>query len=265
MADINLKEAEATAEKSVSPRWRFSSMLPGESQSMEWSAACLSAEVPLTSCVNNAGIFDIAPLLRGHSKKLRQNICRQCERVAFHVAGSGAANGKAGPRWEDRHGVSGWSSRGTIGSEYCASKAAVIGSTVGRVGSDQGKDQRRYSPGVVDTPMWDEVDAMFARYENRPVGEKKRLVGESVPYGRMGTPGLQGIVSGLKRQRMREYANAQRRRWQSDELVHQSLNCSPPGQFPPSAEAPRKGRQGARDVSASPANIAAVGQVDQPP
>jgi galactitol 2-dehydrogenase len=44
------------------------------------------------------------------------------------------------------------------------------------------------SPGVVDTPMWDEVDAMFARHENRTPGEKKRLVGEAVTFGRMGKP-----------------------------------------------------------------------------
>ena len=36
--------------------------------------------------------------------------------------------------------------------------------------------------------MWDRVDSLFAKYENRPIGEKKRLVGEAVPYGRMGTP-----------------------------------------------------------------------------
>ena len=33
----------------------------------------------------------------------------------------------------------------------------------------------------------DGVDALFAKYENRPLGEKKRLVGEEVPFGRMGT------------------------------------------------------------------------------
>ena len=36
--------------------------------------------------------------------------------------------------------------------------------------------------------MWGEVDALFAKYEKRPLGEKKRLVGEAVPFGRMGTP-----------------------------------------------------------------------------
>ena len=42
------------------------------------------------------------------------------------------------------------------------------------------------APGVVDGEHWDHVDSLFAKYENRPKGEKKRLVGESVPYGRMG-------------------------------------------------------------------------------
>ena len=45
-----------------------------------------------------------------------------------------------------------------------------------------------FAPGVVDTPMWDVVDSLFAKYENRPIGEKKRIVGEAVPFGRMGVP-----------------------------------------------------------------------------
>ena len=36
--------------------------------------------------------------------------------------------------------------------------------------------------------MWEHVDGLFAKYENRPKGEKKRLVGEGVPFGRMGKP-----------------------------------------------------------------------------
>ena len=75
-------------------------------------------------------------------------------------------------------------------SVYCASKAAVISLT-----QSAGLDLIKHSinvngiaPGVVDTPMWDQVDALFARYENRPLGEKKRLVGEAVPYRPHGVP-----------------------------------------------------------------------------
>jgi D-sorbitol dehydrogenase (acceptor) len=44
------------------------------------------------------------------------------------------------------------------------------------------------APGVVDTPMWKHVDALFARYENLQPGEKKAAVGRAVPLGRMGVP-----------------------------------------------------------------------------
>jgi D-sorbitol dehydrogenase (acceptor) len=73
---------------------------------------------------------------------------------------------------------------------YCATKAAVISITQSCALEliKSGINVNAIAPGVVDTPMWDVVDALFAKYEHRPIGEKKRLVGEAVPYGRMGTP-----------------------------------------------------------------------------
>jgi NAD(P)-dependent dehydrogenase (short-subunit alcohol dehydrogenase family) len=44
------------------------------------------------------------------------------------------------------------------------------------------------APGVIDTPMWAGVDALFARYEGLALGEKKIAVGRAVPLGRMGAP-----------------------------------------------------------------------------
>ncbi|MCB1441182.1 MAG: SDR family oxidoreductase, partial [Nitratireductor sp.] len=43
------------------------------------------------------------------------------------------------------------------------------------------------APGVVDGEHWEGVDAFFAKYENKKPGQKKREVGEAVPFGRMGT------------------------------------------------------------------------------
>ena len=73
-------------------------------------------------------------------------------------------------------------------SHYCATKAAVLSSTQSAALALDKINVNGIAPGVVDTPMWKEVDALFARYENRPLGEKKRLVGEAVPLGRMGVP-----------------------------------------------------------------------------
>jgi NAD(P)-dependent dehydrogenase (short-subunit alcohol dehydrogenase family) len=72
---------------------------------------------------------------------------------------------------------------------YCATKAAVISLT-----QSAGLDLIRYcinvnaiAPGVVDGEHWDGVDAHFAKLENRPLGEKKRIVEASLPIGRMAT------------------------------------------------------------------------------
>ena len=73
---------------------------------------------------------------------------------------------------------------------YCATKAAVISLT-----QSAGLNLIKYkinvnaiSPGVVDGEHWDGVDAFFAKYEEKPLGQKKKEVGEGVPYGRMGLP-----------------------------------------------------------------------------
>jgi NAD(P)-dependent dehydrogenase (short-subunit alcohol dehydrogenase family) len=72
---------------------------------------------------------------------------------------------------------------------YCATKAAVISMTqsAGLNLIRHGINVNAIAPGVVDGEHWDGVDALFAKWEGRPPGEKKRLVGEAVPAGRMGT------------------------------------------------------------------------------
>ena len=71
---------------------------------------------------------------------------------------------------------------------YCATKAAVISLTQS-AGLNLIKHKinvNAISPGVVDGEHWDGVDAFFAKYEEKPIGQKKKEVGEGVPYGRMG-------------------------------------------------------------------------------
>ncbi len=72
---------------------------------------------------------------------------------------------------------------------YCATKAAVISLTqsAGLNLIRHGINVNAIAPGVVDGEHWDGVDAFFAKYENKPLGQKKREVGDAVPFGRMGT------------------------------------------------------------------------------
>ena len=71
---------------------------------------------------------------------------------------------------------------------YCATKAAVISLTqsAGLNLIAHGINVNAIAPGVVDGEHWDGVDAFFAKYENKAPGQKKKEVGESVPFGRMG-------------------------------------------------------------------------------
>ena len=61
-------------------------------------------------------------------------------------------------------------------SHYCATKAAVISYTqsAALAMAPHGIRVNAIAPGVVDTPMWEQVDALFARYEGLQPGEKKR-------------------------------------------------------------------------------------------
>ena len=75
-------------------------------------------------------------------------------------------------------------------AHYCATKAAVISYTQSTALALAPHKIRvnAISPGVIDTPMWKTVDALFAKFEGKEIGQKKREVGEAVPLGYMGAP-----------------------------------------------------------------------------
>ena len=141
--------------------------------------------------VNNAAIFDMAPFVATTEKLYDSIFAVNVKGLLFMmhaVANSMIKRGKGGKiiNFASQAGRRGEA----LASIYCASKAAVISLTqsAGLSLIPHEINVNGIAPGVVDTPMWDVVDGLFAKYENRPVGEKKRLVGEGVPYGRMGKP-----------------------------------------------------------------------------
>jgi NAD(P)-dependent dehydrogenase (short-subunit alcohol dehydrogenase family) len=141
--------------------------------------------------INNAAVFNLAPITEVTEKQFDLVYAVNVKGLFFTlqaVAKSMIARGRGGKI------INMASQAGRRGeplvAAYCASKAAVISITQS-AGLALIKDRinvNGISPGVVDTPMWDEVDALFAKYENLPLGEKKRRVGIGVPHGRMGKP-----------------------------------------------------------------------------
>ena len=191
VADINLAEAEQTARALGNGCFAFAL----DVTRMDQIRACV-AEVEarfggIDILVNNAAVFDMAPwgeiteasydfVFGVNVKGLIFMLQEVAESMKRRGKGGKVINfaSQAGRRGEPLVAV------------YCAAKAAVISLTqsAGLALIPHGINVNGISPGVVDTPMWDRVDALFARYENRPRGEKKRLVGEGVPFGRMGKP-----------------------------------------------------------------------------
>lgn len=139
--------------------------------------------------VNNAALFAAAPIVEieraDYERVFSINVAGvlfTMQAVARHMIARGEGGkiinmaSQAGRRGE------------ALVAVYCASKAAVISLTQS-AGLDlirHGINVNAIAPGVVDGEHWDGVDAFFAKYENKAPGQKKREVGEAVPFGRMG-------------------------------------------------------------------------------
>lgn len=140
--------------------------------------------------VNNAALFDLAPIVEitreAHDRLFAINVAGTLFMMQA-VAKSMIAR-KNGGKIINMASQAGRRGEPLV-AVYCATKAAVISLTQS-AGLDligHGINVNAIAPGVVDGEHWDGVDALFAKYENRPLGEKKRLVGEAVPFGRMAT------------------------------------------------------------------------------
>jgi acetoin reductase-like protein len=141
--------------------------------------------------VNGAGIFDMAPLLEITPESYDQVFAVNVKGLLFAlqaVARQMVAQGRGGKiiNFASQAGRRGEA----LVAVYCASKAAVISLTQSAALAliPHRINVNAIAPGVIDTPMWDHVDFLSAKYLSIPIGERKRQVGEAVPHGRMGRP-----------------------------------------------------------------------------
>ncbi|MCR9272304.1 MULTISPECIES: L-iditol 2-dehydrogenase [Mameliella] len=140
--------------------------------------------------VNNAGVFNMASIDRitpeDYRRQFDVNVGGTLFAIQAVVPGMKACGGGAIINFSSQAGRRGEPNIAV----YCATKAAVISVTQSLALELAGDGIRvnAIAPGVIDTPMWEVVDGLFAEYENKPRGQKKREVGEAVPLGHMGTP-----------------------------------------------------------------------------
>ncbi len=190
LADINAA-AVAAAAAALGPKAIGVQMDVTDQASIDAGFASAIAQMgQLDILINNAALFDASPFAditrTSYDRLFAVNVagalfCTQA--AARHMIARGQGGkiinmaSQAGRRGEGLVAV------------YCATKAAVISLTQSAgLGLIEHKiNVNAIAPGVVDGEHWDHVDSMFARFENRPLGEKKRIVGAGVPFGRMGT------------------------------------------------------------------------------
>lgn len=189
IADINIDAAEETA-REIGDKAYAVKLDVTDQASIDAAVKAVEDRIGgLDILINNAALFDAAPIVeiaRGSYEKLFSVNVAGTLFMLQAAARSMIARGKGG-RIINMASQAGRRGEALV-AVYCATKAAVISLTQS-AGLDlirHGINVNAIAPGVVDGEHWDGVDALFAKYENRPLGEKKKLVGEGVPYGRMG-------------------------------------------------------------------------------
>jgi D-sorbitol dehydrogenase (acceptor) len=154
-------------------------------------AAVVARQGRLDILVNNAGIFDLAPIVEITRESYRRVFAVIVEGVLFTLQAAAKQMIAQGGGGKIINFASQAGRRGeALVAVYCASKAAVISLTqsAGLNLIRHGINVNAIAPGVVDGEHWEHVDSLFARSEGLEPGEKKRVVGASVPIGRMAQP-----------------------------------------------------------------------------
>ena len=190
IADINLPAAEKSATE-IGPGAYAIQLDVTDQASIDAAVAAVEQRTGgIDILINNAALFDLAPISEITRESYNRLFSVNVAGTLFTLQATARSMIKRGKGGKIINMASQAGRRGEpLVAVYCATKAAVISLTqsAGLNLIQYGINVNAIAPGVVDGEHWDGVDALFAKYENRPIGEKKRLVGEAVPFGRMGT------------------------------------------------------------------------------
>ncbi|WP_224825967.1 L-iditol 2-dehydrogenase [Cognatishimia sp. MH4019] len=190
IADIDADRAEVAAHEIGTAALAVKMDVTDQASVEAGIAAGVEAFGQIDILINNAAIFTAAPVMEITASDYQRVFDINVKGALFTMQAAARqmiAQGNGG-RIINMASQAGRRGEGLV-AVYCASKAAIISLTQS-AGLDlikHGINVNAIAPGVVDGEHWDHVDALFAKYEGKEPGQKKREVGAAVPYGRMGT------------------------------------------------------------------------------
>ena len=141
--------------------------------------------------VNNAGVIKIIPFLETTEADWDFMFGVNCKGVLFCSQAAARRMIEQGRGGKIVNLASQAGRRGeALVLAYCASKACVISMTqsMALALADHRINVNGIAPGIVDTPLWVDVDKQFAKLLNMEVGEPKATFIKSIPLGRIEQP-----------------------------------------------------------------------------
>jgi D-sorbitol dehydrogenase (acceptor) len=191
IADINIEGATTTAQEIGSNALAVKMDVTKQDSIDQAVNTAVDQLGGIDILINNAAIFTAAPITEIQREDYQQVFDINVSGTLFTLQAVAKKMIERGNGGKIINMASQAGRRGeSLVAVYCATKAAVISLTQS-AGLNLIKHKinvNAISPGVVDGEHWDGVDAFFAKYEEKPLGQKKKEVGEGVPYGRMGLP-----------------------------------------------------------------------------
>jgi D-sorbitol dehydrogenase (acceptor) len=191
IADINIEGATTTAQEIGSNALAVKMDVTKQDSIDQAVNTAVDQLGGIDILINNAAIFTAAPITEIQREDYQQVFDINVSGTLFTLQAVAKKMIERGNGGKIINMASQAGRRGeSLVAVYCATKAAVISLTQS-AGLNLIKHKinvNAISPGVVDGEHWDGVDAFFAKYEEKPLGQKKKEVSEGVPYGRMGLP-----------------------------------------------------------------------------
>jgi acetoin reductase-like protein len=194
VADLNLDAAEETERiitEAGGQAMAIRTDVRDEGQAQAMVDAAVEEFGGLDILVNNAGVARIIPFLQTTNADWDFIFDVNCKGVlwcsqaaARHMIEQGRGGKiinlapQAGRRGE------------ALVLAYCASKACVISMTqsMALALAPHKINVNGIAPGIVDTPLWVDIDRQFAHLLGWEIGEPKRRFSESIPLGRIEQP-----------------------------------------------------------------------------